>query len=375
MSARSPDHTARASGANIFERHEVMMRFGLVLNWHRPVDAMPRSNVADIDELVEQIQVAERLGFTSAWPLEHDVARGDVPATWPHELMSRIATATRTIRVGHRLWPSDDCQDGPLHIAERAAALDLLCEGRLEIDCSPWATVDRVASIGPAWESQLQPEETERRLRMVVAAWSDGGLGQRDSFFDLPEQAAIAKPLQRPHPPLWMSANDTSDWILAGKLGMGVLASAPPNTALQSRIDAHRHALAGSAGGANANRQVAVSALAICSATEGRATAMHQLGRWPRGHDRPSSGRVETPARRLRRSTRQLVVGDGSRSGQALAGMGLLIGSSERCIEVATAYAKIGVDRLLCHFPFRGNHAETTEAIMRFGDDVIAAFA
>jgi hypothetical protein len=56
--------------------------------------------------------------------------------------------------------------------------------------------------------------------------------------------------------------------------------------------------------------------------------------------------------------------------------MGLLIGNSEQCTEVATAYAKIGVDRLLCHFPSRaGNHAKTTEAITRFGNAVIAAFA
>jgi alkanesulfonate monooxygenase SsuD/methylene tetrahydromethanopterin reductase-like flavin-dependent oxidoreductase (luciferase family) len=356
------------------------MRFGLVLKWHSPMDAMSSSSVAGIDELVGQIQVAERVGFTSVWLLEHDVVRGDVPAAWPQELISRIAMVTRTIRIGHRLWSSDGRQDDPVAAAERASALDLLCDGRLEIDCSPMAMPAAALSIGRSEDSRPHPAEAERQLRAVVAAWSDGGLGQQNGFFELPDQAAIAKPLQRPHPPLWVSVKDTSDWVLAGKLGMGVLASAPPDTALQSRIDTHRHAASESARRTGASRQIAVSTLAICSSgNEQDPATMYQPGRWPRRRDRLSNGSVATlAAERPRRSTshQPVLCDDVSQAGEALARMGLLIGNSEQCTEVATAYAKIGVDRLLCHFPSRaGNHAKTTEAITRFGNAVMAAFA
>jgi len=214
---------------------------------------------------------------------------------------------------------------------------------------------------------------------MVIRAWSNPVLRQGGGLFDLPDHAAIAKPLQRPHPPLWMSVKDASEWTLAGKLGLGAVVSAPPDTALRSRIDAHRHAVGGSTPDAEFNRQIAVSTLAMYSATAGSAAGTYQFARWPRPRSRPSDGAITPPAsRRVPPNEADQPVGGHhpSRDADGLAAIGLLIGDAQRCIEVAKAYAKVGVNRLLCHFPARSaTHLATTDAITRFGNDVVAAFA
>jgi alkanesulfonate monooxygenase SsuD/methylene tetrahydromethanopterin reductase-like flavin-dependent oxidoreductase (luciferase family) len=354
------------------------MQFGLVLNWHTPADASAGSGIHDFDAVVEQIRLAERLGFTSVWPFKHDQIRGDVPAPWPQELMSKIAAATQTIRIGHRLSPTHGYDNSPLRAAEQAAAMDLLCGGRLEIDCS--ASVAQAGEpVDRDLESRCDWGTREHALQLVMKAWSQPVLGQRGTFFDLPDYAAIAKPLQRPHPPLWMSVNDAPEWALAGKLGVGVVASAPPGTALQSRLGAYRHAVCRSAPGTGAGDQIAVSTLAICSAPGGSGVSAYQAARWP-PRQRPSTDEViaGAPTRRAPRTAIDQPVPDGNRirGGDALARAGLLIGDPERCIEAARAYAKVGVNRLLCHFPVQGAaHAAITDAMTRFAYDVIPAFA
>lgn len=340
------------------------MQFGLVLNWHMPVGDSAGSDVPCFDGVVEQISLAEELGFTSVWPFEHDLVRGDVPAPWPQELMSKIAAATRTIRIGHRLRSTRGCPDSSLRAAEQAAVLDVLCEGRLEIDCSASA-VPAEATDGNL-DSECRRGARERALRLVLDAWTCPRLGQSGAFFELSDHAAMAKPLQRPHPPLWMSVNDTSEWELAGHLGVGVVVSAPPNTALQSRIDTYRHAVGRSARGATAGDQIAVSTLAIGGSDAGA----YQAARWPR--------RAGLPSRPVCRTVHdQSALGEHRHpANEALARTGLLIGDAERCIEAARAYAKVGVNRLLCHFPVPGgSHAAITDAVTRFGQDVIPAFA
>jgi alkanesulfonate monooxygenase SsuD/methylene tetrahydromethanopterin reductase-like flavin-dependent oxidoreductase (luciferase family) len=359
------------SRLDMLDRREVEMQFGLVLNWHMPVGDSASADFLGFDGVVEQIGLAEALGFTSVWPFEHDLVRGDGPAPWPRELMSKIAAATRTIRIGHRLRPTRGSAGSSLRAAEQAALLDMLCEGRLEIDCS--ASVVPAEAVDGGLGSECRWSATERALRMVLDAWASPVLGHNGAFFELPDYAAIAKPLQRPHPPLWMSVNKTSEWDLAGQLGLGVVVSAPPGTALQSRIDAYRHAVGRSGRGATAGDQIAVSTLAI----GGSDVSAYKAARWPRRDRQPSGGLTAAAATRLARRTVIDQSAERRNDGdEALARTGLLIGDAERCIEAALAYARVGVNQLLCHFPVvGGTHAAITDAVTRFGQDVIPAFA
>jgi alkanesulfonate monooxygenase SsuD/methylene tetrahydromethanopterin reductase-like flavin-dependent oxidoreductase (luciferase family) len=340
---------------DLLDRREVEMQFGLVLHWHMPVGDSAGFDVPSFDGVVEQISLAETLGFTSVWPFERDLVRGDVPAPWPQELMSKIAAATRTIRIGHRLRPTHGSAGSSLRAAEHAAVLDLMCQGRLEIDCSAGAVA--AEAVDGDFGTECRWDARECALRMVLDAWTSPVLGQNGAFFELPDYAAIAKPLQRPHPPLWMSATNSAEWELAGQLGVGVVVTAPPGTALQSRIDTYRHTVGRSAHGAAAGDQIAVSTLAI----GGSDASAYQAARWPRRDRRPSD---------------QSLPGERSnRSNDALARTGLLVGDAERCIETARAYAKVGVNRLLCHLPvLGGSHSATMDALTRFGQDVVTAF-
>lgn len=104
--------------------------------------------------------------------------------------------------------------------------------------------------------------------------------------------------------------------------------------------------------------------------------------RWKHGPSRSSAGRAARrqptgPARPTRGGDAIWAGAErGNHGDDAFARTGLLIGDAERCIEAALAYARVGVNQLLCHFPVVvGTHAAITDAVTRFGQDVIPAFA
>jgi alkanesulfonate monooxygenase SsuD/methylene tetrahydromethanopterin reductase-like flavin-dependent oxidoreductase (luciferase family) len=334
------------------------MEFGLVLNGYAHEGASASFDFPSHDGVVAQVRLAEKLGFTCAWPFKLDCATVDVPAPWPEELISKIAAATRTIRIGYRLWPTSESVRRPFYAAEQAAALDVLCEGRLEIDCSSTDRRLAAARASPALgSSESIWEEAEGALRSIIQTWSKSALWSNRDFDDLNSEA-IAKPIRRSHPLLWMPVNDSSEWDLAAQLGVGVVVNAPPDTALQSRIDTYRHAVGRSRALGRIGSQVAVSALAICVADAGSEVSVdRQAARWPVRRERPSGG--TTAATISRPAPTRLQTGD-----------------VERCIQDARAYARVGVKRLWCHFPARsGTGAAQTDAMTRFAHDVMSAFA
>jgi hypothetical protein len=250
------------------------MQFGLVLNWHMPTGASAGLEIPNFDTVVEQIRLAEGLGFTSVWPMRHDQVRGGVPATWPQELMTKIAAATQTIRIGHRLGPTHRHDKGPLDAAEQVAALDLLCCGRLEIDCSASAA-RAVDAVDPDRESTL---------------------------------------------------------------------------------------------GTRAGDQIAVNTMVICSATGGTDFSPFQAVRWP-CRRRPATEDLIAAA--PARTTPHTAFDRPAPSSDPIRG-----GDATRCVEAVRAYEKVGVNRLLCHFPVRGGaYACITDAMTRFAHGVIPALA
>lgn len=168
-------------------------------------------------ELLEQARFAERLGFHSFWLPESHFFRGARPS--PLMELSAIAGCTERLRLGTSslLLPIRH----PLSVAEDVAVLDQLSGGRLILGLGRGFRPDLFAAfdIDPSTKRSL----FEANLERMLAAWSGEALGQAgESGRPIRLQP---RPLQQPHPPLWLAAFGPKALAQAGRLGLPYLAS------------------------------------------------------------------------------------------------------------------------------------------------------
>src|SRR5947209_4103386 len=108
------------------------MRFGLFYE-HQ----MPRPWTAGAEELLlnqalEQIELADRLGFDSVWEVEHHFLEEYSHSSAPEVFLAAASQRTRNIRLGHGIVQLPPGFNHPARVAERIATLDLVSGGRVE---------------------------------------------------------------------------------------------------------------------------------------------------------------------------------------------------------------------------------------------------
>jgi len=152
-------------------------------------------------QTVEQVQFAEALGFHSAWFTEqHFNSFGVCPD--PLTLVAHLAGRTSRIRLGTSVVVLSI--HNPVVIAERAALVDQLSEGRLDLGIGKGHPRQNYAAFG------VQASENEARFyeahELLKIAWSGERAGYRGEFFSLDQVRLVPRPYQSPHPPLWVAS-------------------------------------------------------------------------------------------------------------------------------------------------------------------------
>src|SRR3989442_8271169 len=171
------------------------MRFGYGLITCQRYPGDPR---ADVDLYREAMDIAvevERLGFDSVWTSEHHFADDSyAPSLLP--LSAAMAARTRSISIGTGLVlaPLHD----PLRLAEDAAVVDLISEGRFILGLGlGWLEWELGAFGVPLRE---RASRTAAAIETCRQTWGDG----------LVHEAGVAvfpKPVQRPGPPIWLGGH------------------------------------------------------------------------------------------------------------------------------------------------------------------------
>jgi alkanesulfonate monooxygenase SsuD/methylene tetrahydromethanopterin reductase-like flavin-dependent oxidoreductase (luciferase family) len=199
-------------------------------------------NFADLSavSLCEQAQFAEALGYDSIWLPENHFGENALPD--PLTLLASIAGATQKIRLGTTSYLLT--LRNPLQAAEQVAVLDQLSAGRL------------ILGVGRGYAPEMLrafhvPAKEKRRifawsLDLMRQAWA----GDAVSLDGNSEHAVevFPRPLQAPHPPLWVAAFGPKALAQAGRLGLPYLCS--PMESLSTLQENYRqHAAAAAAQG------------------------------------------------------------------------------------------------------------------------------
>ena len=173
-------------------------------------------------EALEQVELADRLGIEYAWEVEHHFLEEYSHSSAPEVFLAACSQRTRNIRLGHGIVQMPPRFNHPARVAERIATLDLVSDGRVE-----WGTGESSArlelegfGINYMEKRDMWLETVRETAKMMAASPYPGYQGQ---YFQMPHRNVVPKPLQKPHPPLWVACSNRDTIKLAARLGIGAL--------------------------------------------------------------------------------------------------------------------------------------------------------
>ena len=147
------------------------------------------------------LERAEALGFESVWVVEQVL--GSMPTLDPVELLAWAAAVTHRIRLGTAVLLTPI--RGPVHLAKSLATVDQLSGGRLDVGVGLGGNKKDYPAFGVTAARRVA--RFNEGLRLMQALWTEPRVTFTGEFWQLENAAMEPKPLQRPHPPLWVGAH------------------------------------------------------------------------------------------------------------------------------------------------------------------------
>jgi alkanesulfonate monooxygenase SsuD/methylene tetrahydromethanopterin reductase-like flavin-dependent oxidoreductase (luciferase family) len=220
------------------------MKFSLLVE-AQLAHATPEAERRLLADIVEQAVLADALGYHAVWAVEHHGLYEYSHCSAPEVLLAYIAGRTRRIRLGQAVSLTPGRYNHPIRVAERVATLDVLSGGRVNWGSGKSASrteqeafeIDR-AALDSQWREALE---------MIPRMWRSDLFEHDGTHYHVPPIAVIPKPVQQPHPPIYMACSRPESIVLAGELGIGSLNfAAGPDAQLADNVRNYRAAIGAS---------------------------------------------------------------------------------------------------------------------------------
>jgi len=195
------------------------MKFGIFYELQLPRPWQPGDEHRLYQNALQQIELADRLGYDHAWQVEHHFLEEYSHSPSPETFLAAASQRTKNIRLGHGIYQLTT--NHPARIAERTASLDLLSNGRVELGMGESASITELEPFGVNMDNKR--EIFEEAVRALIPMFKDGPSEHHGKYFDMPLRMVIPKPLQKPHPPLWVACSQLETLAKVGEWGMGAL--------------------------------------------------------------------------------------------------------------------------------------------------------
>ena len=195
------------------------MRFGVF--WQVPGfqgSSTPRRHW----ETIEEIILAEELGFGTAWLAESPF----FPARpMSNPLMVAIAAAQHTERIRFGTLAAQTPLHHPFHMATQSATCDILTNGRLELCLGGrWGSpAGQSFGHGDSISSTESRRRVKEAIELIKLAWTEERVSFEGNYWKAGDLPVLPKPVQRPYPPLLLAANSDDTFPYAAELGLGVI--------------------------------------------------------------------------------------------------------------------------------------------------------
>jgi alkanesulfonate monooxygenase SsuD/methylene tetrahydromethanopterin reductase-like flavin-dependent oxidoreductase (luciferase family) len=310
--------------------------------------------------MFEQIESLERLGFDRVWITEHHF--GDYGGSIPHPptFLAAIACKTSRIRLGVAVAVLP--LNNPIHLAESYGMVDVLSNGRLDFGIGKGSEPIEYLRFGARRE-----EGTQRMIEgaeILRQAWSDEPVNFHGEFFNYDHVRVLPKPVQRPHPPIWVGATRTEETFRwAGKNGFNLMTIPFVHStmkALNDLVEIYREAL-GQAGHDLATRQILAKFHIYVS--DSLAQGIREAAPYMKNYSAIHA--AVDPNRKL---TNRDITGDMERGF-------IIVGDPQRCIDIISRWQEeIGLTTFSFTFYFGGMPQEMAlKNIRLFAEQVMPA--
>src|ERR1700688_1334784 len=200
-------------------RKEQAMKFGIFYELQLPRPWLPGGELQLYQNALDQVELADRLGYDYAWEVEHHFLEEYSPSPAPEVFLGAASQRTKQIRLCHGIMQLTTTH--PARCAERIAALDLVSNGRVEFGTGESASITELQPFGVAFDEKRAI--WEEAIQAIIPMFRDGGCEHHGKYFDMPLRNVLPKPMQKPHPPLWVACSQLETIELAGRCGIGAL--------------------------------------------------------------------------------------------------------------------------------------------------------
>ena len=197
------------------------MKFGIFYELQLPRPWRPDDESRIYHESLDQIEMADSLGYDYAWEVEHHFLEEYSHSPAPEVFLAAASQRTKRIRLGHGIVLVPPPFSHPARVAERIAALDIVSDGRVEFGSGESSSRMELEGFGvPREEKRAMWEEA---MRCIVGMFRDEPFEHHGKYIDFPSRNVIPKPRQKPHPPLWVACSQRPTIQMAARHGMGAL--------------------------------------------------------------------------------------------------------------------------------------------------------
>ncbi|HMJ36126.1 MAG TPA: LLM class flavin-dependent oxidoreductase [Baekduia sp.] len=198
------------------------MRFSIFYEHQLPQPWDADSEHRLLKEAIEQVRLADRLGYDTVWEVEHHFLEEYSHSSASDVFLAACSQITKDIRLGFGILPLPPGYQHPARVAETAATLDLVSDGRVELGTGETSSGAELAGFGVDRDTKRAQwaEALEVVARMMVEQPFAGIDGR---YVSMPPRNVIPKPLQKPHPPLWVACSRRETIRLAAEKGIGAL--------------------------------------------------------------------------------------------------------------------------------------------------------
>jgi alkanesulfonate monooxygenase SsuD/methylene tetrahydromethanopterin reductase-like flavin-dependent oxidoreductase (luciferase family) len=197
------------------------MKFGIFheLSVGRPWT--PASERTVYKNALDQVELADKLSFDQSWAVEHHFLEEYSHCSAPEVFLAAAAARTERIHLCHGVMMVLPPFNHPVRCAERAAALDIISKGRLEFGTGRSATWTELGGF------RCEPDDTkemwDEAVRAIPKMWTQDRFSWDGKYFSVPERPVLPKPVQKPHPPIWVAVSSPETAVQAAERGIGML--------------------------------------------------------------------------------------------------------------------------------------------------------
>jgi alkanesulfonate monooxygenase SsuD/methylene tetrahydromethanopterin reductase-like flavin-dependent oxidoreductase (luciferase family) len=322
-------------------------------------------------EGIDQIRHADKLGYNTAWIVEHHFREGRSHLPCSEAILGALSQVTENIRLGFGVTLAPFAFIHPARIAEKVATVDILSGGRVEWGVGRSTPMEQRAFVV---NPKTALAESLEAMEIVTGMWREKYFEWDSPTFKFPKRMVTPKPFQDPHPPAWMATASHGTARIAASRGLGLLAFAvnQPLEELKALFDAYR----GSVSTDNpvtgrCNDRIAAYTIVHCAESEEQAI---ENGAWDNVNWWYRNIAEVTLKWEMEGATKEEAIKAFPTLKAALSGNvpideykksdTIIVGDPEAVFNKMKKYADIGVDQLLCYMQFGNMPSEKIKRSM-----------